>query len=94
MYIDYGIGFHSRLEFSVLDGSVGKNVIVFGVGMSSSVHIDSKKKDIFILGIGPTQGLDNTTLTAGAKYSINFSRSNKFFCLNLPYIGSNSFYFC
>ena len=32
--------------------------------MSSSVHIDNKKKDILILGEGPTQGLDGTTLTA------------------------------
>ena len=29
--------------------------------MSWSVHIDKKKKDILILGIGPTQGLDDTT---------------------------------
>ena len=32
--------------------------------MSSSVHIDNKKKDILILGDGPTQGLDDTTSTA------------------------------
>ena len=30
--------------------------------MSSSVHNDSKKKDILILGEGTTQGLDDTTL--------------------------------
>ena len=48
--------------------------------MSSSVHIDNKNKDIFILGEGlddttldDTQGLDDTTLTAGAKYPINFT---------------------
>ena len=32
--------------------------------MSSSVHVDNKKKYILILGEGPTQGLDDTTLTA------------------------------
>ena len=32
--------------------------------MSSSVHVDNKKKDILILGESPTQGLDGTTLTA------------------------------
>ena len=32
--------------------------------MSSSVHVDNKKKDILILGEGPTQGLDGTTITA------------------------------
>lgn len=30
----------------------------------SSLHIDNKKKDIVILGKSPTDGLDNTTLTA------------------------------
>ena len=45
--------------------------------MRSSVHIDSKGKYILILSIGPTQGLDDTTLTIEAQYSINFSRSNK-----------------
>ena len=60
--------------------------------MRSSGHVDDKKKDILILVIGPTQGLDNTTLTAEAKYSITFSRSNKKFCLSLHYNDSNSFY--
>ena len=32
--------------------------------MGSSVHVDNKKKDILILGEGPAQGLDDTTLTA------------------------------
>ena len=39
--------------------------------MSSSVHFDSKKKDILILGKGPTQGLEHT-LTVEKIYSINF----------------------
>ena len=91
VYTCYGIGFDSRSEFSLPDGSMGKNIIIFGVDMSSSVHIDNKKKDILILGIGPTQGLDDTTLTAKAQYSINFSRSNRKFCLSLHYNESNSF---
>ena len=55
-------------------------VIIFGVDNSSSVHIDNKKKDISVLGKGPTQGLDDTAITAGAKYSINFSKSQIKFC--------------
>ena len=35
--------------------------------MSSSVHVDNKKKYILILGEGPTQRLDGTTLTAEKK---------------------------
>ena len=59
-HISYGIGFDCGSEFLFTDGSFGKNVIIFGVDMSSSVHID-KEKDIVILGEGPTQGLDDTT---------------------------------
>ena len=61
--------------------------------MSSSVHANNKNKDILILGKGQTQGLDNTTLTTESEYSINFSRSQRKFCLSLHYNGSNSFLF-
>ena len=40
----FGIGFNLRLEFSLPDGSVGKNIIIFGVDMNLSLHIDNKKK--------------------------------------------------
>ena len=56
--------------FSLTDGSVDKNVIIFGVDMSLPVHIDNKNKDTLILGEGSTQGLNDTTLTAEAKYPI------------------------
>ena len=61
--------------------------------MSSSVHANNKNKDILILGKGQTKGLDNISLTAEAEYSINFSRSEREFCLSLHYNGSNSFLF-
>ena len=38
------------------------------------MHIDNKNKDILIIGEGPTQGLDDTVLTAEAKYPINFTQ--------------------
>ena len=31
--------------------------------MNSSIHVDNKGKDILILGIGPTQGLCEHSLT-------------------------------
>ena len=46
-----------------IGNEVGRNVMIFGVDMRSSSHIDNKKKDILILGKGPTQGLEHT-LTA------------------------------
>ena len=61
--------------------------------MSSSVHVDNKGKDILILGEGPTQGLDDITLTAEAKYPISVTQSGKRFALSLHCNGSNSFLF-
>ena len=72
---------------------MGGNVVTFGANMSSFVHIGDKNKDILILGDGPTQGLDDTTLTAKAKYPINFTQLEKRFVLSLHYNGSNSFLF-
>ena len=72
---------------------MGKNVIIFGVDISSSVHIDDKGKDPLILGIGLKQSLDDTALTAEAQYSITFSGSNRKFCFSLHYDESNSFSF-
>ena len=42
--------------------------------MSSSLNVDSKGKDK-----GPTQLLDGTSLTAEAKYPLNFTKSNERF---------------
>ena len=61
--------------------------------MSSSVHLDDKRKDILILGEAPAQGLDNTTFSAEAKYHISFTESGKRFVLSLHYNGSNGFLF-
>ena len=59
---------------------MGKNVIIFGA---------------VILGEGTTQGLDNTILTAEAKYPIDFTQSNfciKRFVLSPHYNKSNSLF--
>ena len=50
--------------------------------MSSSAHVDNKDKDILILGEGPTQGLDGTTLTIEKMYPTNFTENNKKVCLS------------
>ena len=71
---------------------MGKNVIIFGADMSSSVNVDNKTKDSLILGEEPTQGLDDTTLTPEAKYPINFTQPGKRFVLSLHYNGSNSLF--
>ena len=60
---------------------MGRNVIIFGVDMSSSTKADNKGKNILILGKGPTQGLSEHSLSAEKMYSINFTKVDKKFCL-------------
>ena len=91
-YSGYGIGFDRRGNFSFPGGRFGQNLIIFGVDMSSSIHIDNKGKDLLILGVGPTQGLEHT-LTPEKIYSINFTVTKKKFCLSLHYNGANSYLF-
>ena len=50
-------GFGSCSEFSLPDGTMGKNVFIFGADMLSSVYIDNKRKYILILGDRPTKAL-------------------------------------
>ena len=77
-YYGYSIVFDRRSSFSFLSGGFGQNVLIFGADMSSSIHVDNKKKYILVLGKGPTQGLEHT-LTAEKMYSINFTvTKNKF----------------
>ena len=71
-----GIGFDRRSAFSFLGSGFCQNVIIFGVDMSSYAHIDNKKKDILILGKGPTQTLEHT-LTTEKMYAINFTVAKK-----------------
>ena len=91
-YSGYGIGFDRRSSFSFPGGGFGQNVLIFGVDISSSIHIDNKNKNILVLGRGPTQGLEST-LTVEKMYSINFTTSKKRFCLSLHYNGANSYLF-
>ena len=48
-YSGYGIGFDRKSNFQFPSGGFGQNLIIFGVYMSSSAHVDNKKKDKLIL---------------------------------------------
>ena len=56
------------------NGEFGKDVIIFAVDNSSSTHTDNRKKYIPVVGEGPTDRLDDTTITADAKYYLNITR--------------------
>ena len=92
-YSGYGIRFDRKSSFSFPSGGFGQNVIIFGVDMSSwYLIIDNKKKDILIIGKGPTQWLKHT-LTAEKMYSINVTVTKKKSCLSLHFNGANSYLF-
>ena len=45
-YSGYGIEFGRRSSFSFSGGGFGQNVLIFGVDMSLSAHIDNKKRKV------------------------------------------------
>ena len=79
-------------DFFPLGNEIGRNVIIVGVDMSSSPHINNKKWNVLMVGKAPTQGLEHT-LTAEKLYSINFTENNNKICLILHYNGAKSYLF-
>ena len=79
-YSVYGIGFHTHRSVSLSDGSgFDKNVVIFVADISSSAYVDNRKKYILILGKDPTQGFEDTILTAEKEYAINFNEQQNGF---------------
>ena len=60
--------------------------------MSSSAHVDNKKKDILILVKDAIQGVEHT-LTTEKMYSNKIVVTKKKFSLSLHYNGANSYLF-
>ena len=92
IYSGYGLGFDSMGQFSHPQGGMARNMIIFGVNSSNSVHATHKTQNILILGHCLTKKVNNTTIYAEKMYSPNFSAENKIFCLSLHYNGDNSLF--
>ena len=93
IYSGWGIGFDHTGTFTHPGGGIARNVIIFGVDMSESVHASNKTKDFLVLGKGRIQMIEKTTVYAEKMYSPNFSVENEIFVLSLQYNGDNSFLF-
>ena len=93
IYAGWGIGFDHTGTFTHPEGVIARNVIIFGVDMSGSVHASNKTKDFLLLGKGLIQMIEKTTIYAEKIYSPNFSVENKIFVFSLDYNGDNSFLF-
>ena len=77
--------FHCQLVNGV------KHLAIFGVSNSFLMHIDKRKKDFLIRGEVPSDELDDTTITVGAKYYVNITKAGKKTFLNPYYNGAYSF---
>ena len=91
-YSGYGIGFDRHGESGFSNG-YGRNCVIFGEDLSSSVHGNNRKNNILVLGKDFVQGINGTTIYAEKMYSINFTEINKKFVLSLHYNGANSYLF-
>ena len=92
-YEGYGICFDEGGMFSMGNINNGRNVLIFGVHESSLAHKNNKENNIFIMGDGFVQGINDTTLYAEKLYSQNFTAVNKKFVLSLHYNGDDSYLF-
>ena len=92
-YSGYGIGFDRHGEFSFGTRGFGRDCIIFGADLSSSSHANNKKNNILVLGKYFVKGVNDTTIYAEKIYSINFTESNRKFCLSLHYNGAISYLF-
>ena len=92
-YEGYGICFDEGGVFSMGNITDGRNVLIFGVHENSVVHSNNKANNIFIMGDGFVQGINDTTLYAEKIYSKIFSAVDERFVLSLHYNGDNSYLF-
>ena len=99
-YKGYGICFDERSEFghTITEGGFAhttdaRNVLIFGVDMSFSVHATNRANHIYLMGTGLTQGINDTTIYAEKNFYRNFTDFGKKFVLSLHYNGDDSYLF-
>ena len=99
-YIGYGLCFDEGSEFghTVRQGNFdrttnAKNVIIFGVDMSSSIHATNRANNIYAMGKDFIQGINDTTIYAEKLFHNNYTEFGVKFVLSLHYNGDNSYLF-
>ena len=99
-YKGYGICFNEGSQFShtMTEGgrthiTNGRNVLIFGLDMSFSIHRTNRANHIYLMGDGLTQGINDTAIYVEKKYFRNFTESNVKFVLSLHYNSNESYLF-
>ena len=97
-YTGYDLCFDEGSEFghTVRQGNFNrvtnaKNVIIFGVNTSSSIHATNRANNIYVLGKELIQGTNGTTIYAEKLFHNNFTEFGVKFVLSLHYNGDNSY---
>ena len=99
-YTGYGLCFDEGGEFSHtvrqsnFDRTTdARNVIIFGVDMSSSIHAANRANNVYVMGKEFIQGINDTTIYAEKLFYNNFTELREKFVLSLHYNGDNSYLF-
>ena len=99
-YEGYGICFDEGGQFghTIAEGGFAhttnaRNVLIFGVDMSFSVHATNRANHIYVMGKEFVQGINDTTIYAEENFYRNFTDPGKKFKLSLHYNGNNSYLF-
>ena len=99
-YKGYGICFdesesfsHVRKEGNFNHTALARNVIIFGVDMSFSKHVNNKANNIYVMGKHYITKINDTTIYAEKMFYRNFTDSGKKFILSLFYNGDNTYLF-
>ena len=95
-YTGYGLCFDEGGEFghTVKEGNFdrttnAKNVIIFGVDMSSSIHATNRANNIYVMGKDFIQGINDTTIYVEKLFHNNFTEFGIKFVLSLHYNHDN-----
>ena len=69
-------------------------LIIFGFDITSSSRTDNRRNNFLVLGEGPTDFINDSTVAATKKNkkSINFRKTNGKFCLSLHDNGDESYF--
>ena len=99
-YTGYGLCFDEggTFTYTIREGNfdhtmAGRNVIIFGVDTSSSIHATNRANNIYVMGKEFIQGINDTTIYAEKNFYRNFTDPGKKFVQSLHYNGDNSYLF-
>ena len=99
-YTGYGLCFDEGGEFghTARQGNFNrttnaKNVIIFGVDMSSSIHATNRANNIYVMGKDFIQAINDPTIYAEKLFHDNVTEFGVKFVLSLHYNGDNSYLF-